>query len=67
MLSKLTMARGNCKSKNNDIAGNILSEVNGCDDVAAATAKELKATSTTHISEHVIITKLQVTTYGEHQ
>ena len=57
MLSKLTMARGNCKSKNKEIAGNILSEVKGCDDVAAATAKELKATSTTHTAEHLIIKK----------
>lgn len=40
-----TMARGNCSSMNNEIAGNMMSEVRGFDDTAAAVAKELKATS----------------------
>ena len=41
-----TMANGNCKSMKSDIEGNILSEVRGASEVRAATAKELKATST---------------------
>ena len=43
----LTIAKGNCKSMKRDIAGKITSEVKGLEDVAAATAKELKATNTT--------------------
>ena len=41
----LTISKGNCKSINNDIAGKIKSEVRGLDDMVAAVAKELKATS----------------------
>jgi hypothetical protein len=40
-----TIARGNCKSMNNAIAGNMTSEVRGRDEVRAAVAKELNATS----------------------
>ena len=38
------MASGNCKSMNKEIAGKIMSEVRGFEDVNAAVAKELKAT-----------------------
>ena len=40
-----TISRGNCKSINNDIAGKIKSEVRGLEDMVAAVAKELNATS----------------------
>lgn len=40
------MASGNCRSMNNEIAGNILSDVRGVSEVIAAMAKELNATST---------------------
>jgi hypothetical protein len=40
-----TISRGNCKSMNNDIAGKIKSEVSGLEDMVAAVAKELNATS----------------------
>jgi len=39
-----TIARGNCRSMNNEIAGKIMSAVNGLDNVRAAMANELKAT-----------------------
>lgn len=38
------MASGNCRSMNKEIAGKIMSEVRGFEDVSAAVAKELKAT-----------------------
>jgi len=41
----LTIARGNCRSINKEIAGNMMSDVSGFEEVAAATANELKATS----------------------
>ena len=41
-----TIASGNCSSMNNEIAGNIMSLVNGFEDILAAVAKELNATST---------------------
>ncbi len=40
------MLRGNCSSIYSEMAGKILSDVNGESDVYAATAKELNATST---------------------
>lgn len=40
-----TMASGNCKSINNAIAGKMTSDVKGLDEVNAAVAKELNATS----------------------
>lgn len=40
------MANGNCRSMKSDIEGKMTSEVNGLDDTTAATANELKATST---------------------
>lgn len=40
-----TIARGNCRSINNAIAGNMTSEVRGREEVKAAVAKELNATS----------------------
>jgi len=40
-----TISSGNCKSMNNDIAGKIKSEVRGLEDMVAAVAKELNATS----------------------
>jgi hypothetical protein len=42
----VTIARGNCSSMNNEMAGNIMSLVNGLEDILAAVAKELNATST---------------------
>jgi len=42
----VTIARGNCNSMNSDIAGNIMSLVRGLEDILAAVAKELNATST---------------------
>ena len=45
MDENLTISKGNCKSINNDIAGKIKSEVRGLEDMVAAVAKELKATS----------------------
>jgi hypothetical protein len=41
-----TIARGNWRSINSEIAGNMTSEVRGFSDVTAAVANELKATST---------------------
>ena len=41
-----TMARGNCRSMNSEIAGKILSDVRDMSEVRAAVAKELKATRT---------------------
>lgn len=40
------MARGNCSSMNNEMAGNIMSLVNGLEENFEAAAKELNATST---------------------
>jgi hypothetical protein len=40
------MARGNCSSMNNEMAGNIMSLVNGFEENFEAAAKELNATST---------------------
>jgi hypothetical protein len=46
------MARGYCSSMNNDIAGNMMSLVRGLEDILAAAAKELNATSTArHLSQ----------------
>ena len=42
----VTIVRGNCSNMNNEIAGNIMSLVNGFEDILAARAKELNATST---------------------
>lgn len=42
----VTIARGNCSSMNTEIAGNIMSLVNGLEENLAAVAKELNATST---------------------
>lgn len=42
---KHTIARGNCKSINNAMAGKMTSDVRGLEEVSAAVAKELKATS----------------------
>ena len=41
-----TIANGNCKSMKRDIAGKILSDVKGDEDVKAAVANELNATKT---------------------
>jgi hypothetical protein len=40
-----TIASGNCSNMNNAIAGKMISDVSGLDDVSAAVAKELNATS----------------------
>lgn len=42
----VTIARGNCSSMKTEIAGNIMSLVSGLEDILAAVAKELNATST---------------------
>ena len=42
-----TIADGNWRSMKREMAGKILSDVNGEEEVSAAVAKELKATKTT--------------------
>ena len=54
----LTMTSGNWSSIYKEMAGNILSEVNGTSEVYAATANELNATSTRYEDRRVFDVKL---------
>lgn len=49
MTCGLTIAKGNWRSIKRDMAGKMISEVRGIEDVNAAAAKELNATSTVAI------------------
>ena len=49
MTCGLTIAKGNWRSIKRDMAGKMTSEVRGIEDVNAAAAKELNATSTVAI------------------
>jgi hypothetical protein len=44
---KRTIAIGNCSSTNRDIAGKMISEVRGLEEIRAAIAKEQNPTNTT--------------------